>query len=60
MDEITQSNTPPASSTLAGAAVAAPVQTADVQTPAHGGSYIHDDAAGTLTLVEQTKQPGQE
>ena len=54
---ITQDN-PPSGSTLAGAAVAAPVQT--VQTPAHGGSYINDDATNALTLVEQTKQPGLE
>lgn len=54
MDEI--QDTPQSGSTLPGAATAAPV----VQTPAHGGSYINDDKAGTLTLVERTKQPGEE
>ena len=54
---ITQDN-PPSGSTLPGAATTAPAP--EVQTPAHGGSYINDDATNTLTLVEQTKQPGQE
>ncbi len=58
MDETTQQDTPQSGSTLPGAATSAPAP--EVQTPAHGGSYINDDATNTITLVEQTKQPGQE
>lgn len=32
-------------------------QAAAVQTPAHGGSYVLDDATGSLTLIERTTQP---
>lgn len=72
MESPAQPDTPPAGSTApapgaqpGAAPPVAPVQTpasqtpALVPTPALGGSYQHDPATGTLTLVHRTRQPNE-